>query len=40
MKKVFTQRMLLAAILMVAGYAYALADDGDVFSVKTKEGVM
>ena len=40
MKKSFTQRMLLAAILMVAGYAYALADDGDVFSVKTKEGVM
>ena len=40
MKKIFTQRMVLAAIMMVAGYAYALADDGDVFSVKTKEGVM
>ena len=39
MKKVFTQRLLLAAIMMVAGAGNLLADNGDAFKATSVEGV-
>jgi len=39
MKKLLSKKLLLAAIMMVAGAANLLADVGDTFITKTKEGV-
>ena len=40
MKNFLLKRMVLAAVMIVAGVVGAYADNGDVFATKTKEGVM
>ena len=40
MRTTITQKMILLAIMMVAGAGNLLADVGNAFAIMTKEGVM
>ena len=40
MRTTITRKLMLLAIMMVAGAGYLSADVGDAFAIKTKEGVM
>lgn len=40
MRTTITQKMMLLAIMMVAGAGNLLADVGNAFAIMTKEGVM
>ena len=40
MRTTITQKMMLLAIMMVAGAGNLLADIGNAFAIMTKEGVM